>query len=389
MTIPEWPQADEREAVLLREVLDSPQWGGFHPFVQEFERSFAAYQHSKHAISAANGTLTLELGLQLIGVGPGDEVILPAISFISSASAISRLGATPVFVDIEEDSFNIDPTRLSEAITPSTKAVLTVHFGGVLCNLAVLENICREAGLVMLEDAAHAHGAEWNGRRAGSFGRLGSFSFQNGKVLTAGEGGALVTSDDALAEQARSVANCGRQAGRNFYEHYRVGSNFRLSGFHAAVLICQLERLPSQIARRTRNAALLKHLLADVEEIAWQTEPVQQTQNPHYLLTGRLRNARVDHADFCSELTANGIPCAPFYPHTLYQNPVYQSGGCRALPCPVAEARILDAFWLGHRLLLADEETIQESAALMRSAIWGRKLLTQPGALSNRPPLRA
>jgi dTDP-4-amino-4,6-dideoxygalactose transaminase len=155
------------------------------------------------------------------------------------------------------------------------------------------------------------------------------------------------------------------------------------------VLICQLERLPAQIARRTSNAALLKHLLADVEEIVWQTEPEQQTQNPHYLLTGRLRNARVDHTVFCDELTARGIPCAPFYPHTLYQNPVYLTGECRVLPCPVAEARILDAFWLGHRLLLADEETIQESAAVIRSAISGRELLSQPRALSARPPLPA
>jgi 3-amino-5-hydroxybenzoate synthase len=384
MTIPEWPQSDEREADLLREVLDSPQWGGFHPFVQEFEKSFAAYQHSRHALGAANGTLTLELGLQLLGVGPGDEVILPAISFISSASAISRLGAIPVFVDIEEDSFNIDPERVKEALSPLTKAVMAVHFGGVLCDLPKLQAVCDSAGVALLEDAAHAHGAEWNGRRAGSFGRIGSFSFQNGKVLTAGEGGALVTSDDSLAELARSVANCGRKTGRNFYEHHLVGTNFRISGFHAAVLICQLERLPQQIVRRTRNAALLKHLLADVEEIVWQSEPLEQTQNPHYLLTGRLRNGRVDHNAFCDALSASNIPCAPFYPHTLYRNPVYLTGGCRALPCLVSEARIQDAFWLGHRLLLADEETIQECADVIRTAI-----LNQPRAFSSRSLARA
>jgi dTDP-4-amino-4,6-dideoxygalactose transaminase len=144
------------------------------------------------------------------------------------------------------------------------------------------------------------------------------------------------------------------------------------------VLICQLERLPLQIARRTRNAALLKHLLAGVEEIVWQAEPAEQTQNPHYLLTGRLLNARVDHREFCAALSARNIPCAPFYPHTLYNNPVYQSGGCRVMPCPVAEARVLDSFWLGHRLLLADEGTIQECASVIRTAILNpRVFLTQ------------
>jgi dTDP-4-amino-4,6-dideoxygalactose transaminase len=372
ITIPEWPQSDEREAELLRQVLNSPQWGGFHPFVQEFEQSFAAYQHTKHALSAANGTLTLELALQVLGIGPGDEVILPAISFISSASAISRVGATPVFVDIGENSFNLDAERVKEAISPQTKALMAVHFGGALCDIPALQTICEAHGLTLMEDAAHAHGAEWLGQRAGSFGRIGSFSFQNGKVLTSGEGGALVTSDDALAEQARSLANCGRKLGCNFYEHYRIGTNFRMTAFQAAVLICQLERLPAQIKRRTDNAKLLKHLLAGVEEIIWQEEPAEQTQNPQYLLTGRLKNSALDHREFCAELSAKKIPCAPFYPHTLYQNPVFQNTECRVLPCPVAEARLNDAFWLGHRLLLSDEATIHECADLIQSSILAR-----------------
>jgi 3-amino-5-hydroxybenzoate synthase len=347
MTIPEWPQSDEREANLLREVLASPQWGGFHPFVAEFERSFAAYQHAAHAISAANGTLALELALQVLGIGPGDEVILPAISFISSATAISRVGATPVFVDIEEASYNIDPHCARQAITSHTKAVMAVHFGGALCNLPALQSLCDEMDADLIEDAAHAHGAEWHGRRAGSFGLLGSFSFQNGKVLTSGEGGALVTSD----------------------EHHRLGSNFRLTAFQAAVLLCQLEKLDAQITRRTENAALLQQLLAEMEQIVWQEQPPSQTRNPHYLLTGRLTNSPIDHRAFCAGLTSKNIPCAPFYPHTLYQNPVFQSSNCRVMPCPVAEARVQDAFWLNHRLLLADEATIRECAQFMRSAI--------------------
>lgn len=367
MNIPEWPQADEREAELLREVLASRQWGGFHPFVQEFERSFAAYQHTKHAISAANGTLTLELALEVLGIGAGDEVIVPAISFVSSATAIGRVGAMPVFVDIGEDSFNLDVERVKQAITPRTKAVMAVHFGGVLCDVPALEKVCQEAGVVLLEDAAHAQGAEWDGRRAGSFGAMSSFSFQNGKVLTAGEGGAILTNDDGLAEQARSIANCGRKVGSSFYEHYRMGSNFRMTAFQAAVLICQLERLPAQIQKRTENAKLLKQLLGGADEIVWQKEPTAQTQNPQYLLTGRL--VGVDHRAFCEELSARQIPCTPFYPHTLYQNPVFQTTKCRVMKCPVAEERIHDGFWLSHKLLLAEEETIRECADVIRGAI--------------------
>lgn len=368
MQIPSWPQADEREAELLRMVLESPQWGGFHPFVAEFERSFAAYQQAQYAISGFNGTVTLELALTVLGVGPGDEVIVPAISFISTATAVSRVGATPVFVDIEPGSFNIDPERVREAIGWNTRVIIPVHFGGTLCDMDALGAICREHNLVLLEDAAQAHGSEWNGKRAGSFGIAGSFSFQNGKVLCAGEGGTLVTSDEQFAEKAKSLANCGRVPGHSFYEHYRIGTNFRLTAFQAAVLLAQFERLPEQIRLRTANAKLLKSLLADVEEIVWQQQPPAITQNSLYLLIGRVPNQSL-RDELQNRLSAAGIPSTPFYPHTLFQNPAYQSGGCRVMPCPVAEARTHDAFWLPHRVLLASEAVIRQVAGVFRATI--------------------
>lgn len=369
MNIPSWPQADEREAELLRIVLESPQWGGFHPFVSEFEQSFAAYQQARHGISAFNGTVTLELALQVLGVGAGDEVIVPAISFVSTATAVSRAGALPVFVDIERGSFNIDPERVRQAITSKTKAVIAVHFGGTMCDMAALGGICRERELFLIEDAAHAAGSEWSGKRAGSFGIAGSFSFQNGKVLSAGEGGMLVTSDDRLAEVARSVANCGRMAGRSFYEHARVGTNFRLGAFQAAVLLAQFDRLPEQIERRTGNANLLKQLLADVDDIEWQEQRPEITQNCFYLLVGRVCGGREARDAIQRALEAGGAPSTPFYPHTLYQNPAYARGGCRVEACPVAEKSIRDSFWLPHRVLLANEDTIREVAAVMRAAL--------------------
>lgn len=366
MHIPSWPQAGEREAELLRMVLESPQWGGFHPFVGEFERSFAAYQHALYGVSTFNGTVSLELALEVLGLEPGDEVIVPAISFISSATAVSRLGATPVFVDIEPYSFNIDPDRVRRAITARTKAVMAVHFGGTLCQIAELMAICQERELVLLEDAAHAQGSEWNGKRAGSFGLAGSFSFQNGKVLSAGEGGLLVSSDERFAERCRSLANCGRVVGRSFYEHHRLGTNFRLTGFQAAVLLAQFERLPEQIRIRAANARLLKKLLEDVPEIVWQKQPREATQNSWYLMVGRV--PKLNGHEFRRALNAAGVPCA-YYPHTLYENPLYRDGGARVLACPAAEASLRDAFWLPHRVLLAEQETIREVAQAIRAAV--------------------
>ncbi len=379
MHIPSWPQADEREADLLRMVLESPQWGGFHPFVAEFEQSFAAYQGSKYGISLCNGTVAIELLLGLLGIGPGDEVIVPAISFVATATAVSRVGAIPVFVDIEQDSYNVDTQRVREAVTAKTKAVLAVHFGGTIGDIQGLSDACREYGILLLEDAAHAHGAEWNGGRAGSFGLASTFSFQNGKVLTAGEGGMLLTSDDNLAERARSLANCGRIPGRSFYEHTHLGTNFRLTAFQAAVLLAQFERLPAQNQRRAANAALLMHLVDNPKEIVWQPQPPGQTHNPFYLLTARLAGGPSSRDEFCSRLAAAGVPCTRFYPHTLYQNPLYRDGGaeCRVMPCPMAEARVLDAFWFPHRLLLAEETTIRQAANAIGAAIGAQPVLLQ------------
>jgi dTDP-4-amino-4,6-dideoxygalactose transaminase len=380
MHFPPWPQSDEREAELLRMVLDSPQWGGFHPFVAEFEASFAPYQHARYGIGAFNGTVTLELALELLGIGAGDEVIVPAISFISTATAVSRVGAVPVFVDIGQDTYNLDPARVREAITERTKAVMIVHFGGTMCEIDELELICRERRLHLIEDAAHAQGSEWKGKRAGSFGIAGSFSFQNGKVLCAGEGGMLVTSDEPLAEQARSIVNCGRIPGRSFYEHSRLGTNYRLGGFQAAVLLAQFERLPDQIAHRSRNAVLLKDALSDVEEIVWQAQPRAVTQNSWYLTVARLRGSEVERDAFVRTLTAAGIPCTPFYPHTLYQNPLYRKENSRVMGCPIAERSLTECFWFPHRVLLADQETIVRVAGVIREALVPNSAVTSSRA---------
>src|SRR3974390_87612 len=180
MNIAKWPVGGDRERELIQAVLDSSQWGGFHEIVGRFEQQFAAYQQCRYAVSTFNGTVSLEMMLSVAGIGPGDEVIVPAISFISTATAVSRVGATPVFVDIEPHSFNLDPERVTAAITPKTRVILAVHFGGPLCAINRIAKLAQEHRLILLEDAAHAHGSEWEGKRAGTFGLAGSFSFQNG-----------------------------------------------------------------------------------------------------------------------------------------------------------------------------------------------------------------
>jgi dTDP-4-amino-4,6-dideoxygalactose transaminase len=368
MHIPKWPIATEREMRLLREVLESNQWGGFHEFVDRFERFFAAFQHCQYGVSSANGTLALEMAMAAAGLGPGDEVIVPAISFISTATAVSRAGATPVFADIEPYSFNLDPARAEAAISPRTKAMMPVHFGGPLADMDRLMALAAARGLIVIEDAAHAHGSEWNGKRAGSFGLASMFSFQNSKVMTSGEGGILLSNDAAFAERARSFSNQGRATGQGWFYHYTLGSNCRLTALQAAVLLAQLERLPEQIQVRRRNAELLAKELAGVEGLVFQQVPPQVNVHSHYLLLGRIdaRKFGLSRDEFHKALTGQGIPCTPFYPHPLYGNPLYQKGGCRVEPCPVAEACVRDAFWLPSRVLMAEEETTLEIASTIR-----------------------
>ena len=214
MNIPKWPVSGQRELELLNRVLESERWGGYHEFVTSFEKEFAAFQHCAEGIAACNGTVTLEMALEALEIGPGDEVIVPAISFISSATAVSRTRATPVFVDIEPYSFAIDPECVEAALGPRTRAIMPVHFGGPMANMDRLCAIAARHNLALIEDAAHAHGSEWNGRRAGSIGAMGSFSFQNSKVMTAGEGGILTSNAGDLAERARSILDQGREARR-------------------------------------------------------------------------------------------------------------------------------------------------------------------------------
>jgi dTDP-4-amino-4,6-dideoxygalactose transaminase len=354
---PVWPVAGPREQELLQEVLASEAWGGGSELVGRFERLFASVHNCDYGVAAANGSVAIEVALQAAGIGAGDEVIVPAHSFIATASGVSRVGAVPVFVDILPDSYNLDHRKINEVAGAKTRALIVVHFGGVMADMDRILDIADGKSLLVIEDAAHAHGAEWHGQRAGSLGLAGTFSFQNSKPMTAGEGGILVTNDAALAGKARSLVNCGRREGHGWFEHFELTSNYRLSGLQAAVLLAQLERLTEQVRLRERNLRVLQGNLA-APGLFFQTAPQGANVQTLYLLVGRVDEDvfGIGRDEFVAALQAEGIPCRPFYPHPLYANPVFRELPHRLDPCPVAERACKDSFWLPQRVLMGSEE---------------------------------
>ena len=354
---PEWPMAGAREEELLLEVIRSQQWGGYHPFVGEFEKLFAEMHDCRHAVSCANGTVAIEIALHAGGIGPGDEVIVPAHSFIATASAVSRTGAIPVFVDIDRETYNISPDRILEAAGERTKAVIVVHFGGMMLDMDRIAEVAAQTNLIVIEDAAHVHGAEWHGKRAGSLGLAGTFSFQNSKVMTSGEGGLITTNDDDLAARARSFANCGRREGHGWFDHFTLATNYRMTGFQAAVLKAQIERLPEQIRLRETNGELLMRSVR-APGVRFQTAPEGASVKSFYIVSAAIgeKEFGVGRDDLVKALKAEGIPCAPFYSHPLYKNPMYQDVAHRVEACPVAEEVCGNSFWLPLKTLMGGEE---------------------------------
>src|SRR5436190_17382720 len=229
---PFWPIFGKPEEKRLLRTLRSGKWGRLHGLeVAEFEKSFAEMHGCKHGIAVANGTVSLRIALIAAGIQAEDEVIVPPYTFFSTASAVVEANAIPVFADIDLKTFNIDPVAIEAAITPRTRAIIPVHFAGQPADMDLIMAIANRHKLVVIEDAAHAHGASYKNRPAGSIGHMGSFSFQSSKNLTAGEGGIIITNDNSLAESCRSIHNCGRVPDGVWYEHHIISSNYRLGEF--------------------------------------------------------------------------------------------------------------------------------------------------------------
>ncbi len=331
---PSWPVWDDTDCQALVEVCNSGQWwsvGGTK--VKEFEEKFAAYQDCKHGVCVPNGTLALLVALKAVGVGYGDEVIVTPYTFIASASSILQANAVPVFVDIDPDTYNIDPAKIEAAITDKTKAIMAVHIGGMPADMDAIMDIARKHDLRVIEDCAQAHGAEWRGRKVGSFGDAGAFSFQASKNLTAGEGGIVVTNSQEVGDSAWSIHNVGRVKEGRWYDHPVMGSNYRMTEFQGAILLTQMRKLKAETIRRNENAQYLTEKLSAIDGIKPLVRDKRVTSHAYHLYIFRYceESVGVPRAKFIEALAAEGVACSSGY------EPLYRSGMFAVDPksCPV------------------------------------------------------
>lgn len=322
-----WPVFGKAEESRLLRTLRRGQWGRLNgPQVATFENRFAAMHGCRHGIAVANGTVSLRIGLLAAGLRAEDEVIVPPYTFFSTASAVVEANMIPVFADIELDTFNLDPKAVEAALTPRTRALIPVHFAGQPANMDALNRLARKHKLLVLEDAAHAHGATYHYRPAGSLGHLASFSFQSSKNLTAGEGGIITTNDGKLAAACRSIQNCGRVPDGVWYEHHVISGNYRLGEFQGAVLNCQLRRLEAQTKRRDANGQYLASRLRALPGIYPQKRSSACTRHSYHLFMLRLDGAvfGAPRAAVLKALQAEGIPCSAGYGFSLPHQPMFR-----------------------------------------------------------------
>jgi dTDP-4-amino-4,6-dideoxygalactose transaminase len=323
-----WPVFGKVEEERLVRTLRSGRWGRLDgPEVAEFETRFAAMHGCRHGIGVVNGTVSLRIALLAAGIRAGDEVIVPPYTFVSTASAVIEANAVPVFADIDLDTFNIDPAAIESAITPRTRAIIPVHFAGQVADMDAITSIARRRDLTVIEDAAHAHGASYRDRPAGSIGDMGSFSFQSSKNLTAGEGGIIVTNDDALADACRSIHNCGRVEGGMWYEHHVISGNYRLGEFQGAILNCQIDRLEEQTRTRDMNGQHLASRLGRLPGLICQARSADCTRHSYHLFMLRLDAAKFGASRdvVLRALEAEGIPCSAGYGYSLPDQPLFRS----------------------------------------------------------------
>jgi perosamine synthetase len=265
------PLLDGREKELLLQCIETGWISSDGPFIAEFERRFASFIGADHGVAVCNGTAALETALFAAGIGKGDEVIMPSFTIISCALAAIRLGAVPVLVDAEPETWNMDVSRIEERITPRTRAIMPVHIYGHPVDMDPLLAIARRHGLTIVEDAAEVHGSEYKGRRCGSIGEISAFSFYANKIITTGEGGMVLTSDPRMAERARSYRNLCFRPEKRFY-HTELGTNFRMTNMQAALGVAQMERIDEFIGIKRRLGAYYREKLSRFEGIKCQVE---------------------------------------------------------------------------------------------------------------------
>ncbi len=349
-----WPDYDERELKYVEEVIRSRRWfagmrgASSGTKTRLFEERFAAYHDAKFGIACANGSVALEIALRAAGVGAGDEVVVPGLTFIATLSAVLQVNAIPVLADIAFETQCLDPAEFEKAITPRTRAVIPVHFGGFACDMDRIRAIAARHGIAVIEDSAHAVGTvHRGGRKVGAIGDLGTFSFQESKNMTAGEGGIVLTDNPELAEKCIQYRSCGRHEGESWYVHYVLPTNFRLAELLSAVLLAQLEKVEEWTARKNGHAVWLGDRLQALGCLAPYPGDDCTAVNGRYLFLlhyDREKCGGVSRDRFVAALAAEGVPCHIGYPWPLNKNPMFEGipSGAKGCPytCPYYEGRV-------------------------------------------------
>ncbi|HOX37959.1 MAG TPA: DegT/DnrJ/EryC1/StrS family aminotransferase [Candidatus Brocadiia bacterium] len=376
---PDWPQPNTRMLKEVTKVLKSGKWGIGSPAVAEFEKKFAELHNAKHALMVANGTVSLWVALKACGLKAGDEVIIPPYTFMATAVAVVLANGKPVFVDVDPETFNIDPKQIEAAITDRTKVIMPVHIGGMPSNMDAIKKIAKKHRLRIIEDAAQAHMAEWKGRRIGAIGDIGSFSFQSSKNMSGGEGGMVVSDNQELIDLCFTFSNCGRVRSGRWYEHRHMGANYRPNAFAAAVLNAQVETVVADTQKREKMGRYLDSRLAEIPGLKPQKRLKQVTMHGYHLYIFSYDSSAFDGVhrnDFLRALNAEGIDCGTGYV------PLYKEGFMQLDPAEypwAAGAKYGDirlpgcekvcnetGCWLYQSTLLADEKDMDDIANAMK-----------------------
>jgi perosamine synthetase len=315
-----------REKEYVLKCMDSTRISSSGEFIDAFEEKFASFCGVKHALTCNNGTSALHLALAAMGVRPGDEVIVPALTYVATANAVVYCGGTPVFADVEESTGNIDPHDLARVLTSRTKGIVVVHLYGHPANMDPIMQFARRHNLFVIEDAAEAHGALYKGKKIGSIGDAATFSFYGNKLISCGEGGAVVTDDDRLASVIRQLRGQGVDAEKRYW-HSVIGYNYRMPNLIAAVALAQLEQIDWHQMRRQEVAALYTKCLAGAADLVIRPSVESWAHHVYWMYTIRLHTSLASRRDeLMSLLAADGIETRPAF-YSLHQLPPYKSDG--------------------------------------------------------------
>jgi len=332
------PVIGEREIAYVTDAVRSTWVSSIGPYIGKFEQGFAEYLNVSHAITVNNGTVGLFLALHALGIGPGDEVLVPDLTFVATIHAVLQVGATPVFVDVDPDTWCIDPLAAERAITARTRAILPVHIYGQPADMKALMSLAQAHGLLIVEDAAEAHGAEIDHQRVGSLGKVGVFSFYGNKVITTGEGGMVTTNDGELAERMRYLKDHGMSPERRYY-HTELSFNFRMTNLQAALGLAQLEQIEEFIARKKEIYDWYCERLGEIPYLQFpRSRPGER--NVFWLFSMVLgEGCKISRADFGSALLSHGIDWRPFFVpmHQLPHLSAFRTVGKDSESCPVSE----------------------------------------------------